>query len=599
MSGSQTHPYRITMQTSLFQQRPFIRLQQQLEKHSDVLSLILLFLWPWIILLVVPNWIYFNTANLDDSWIYTGHFLNFAEYLKLYPEQNFYYITRLSWILPGYLAYHVLPPLTANLVLRLYLFYMTVFAVYGTLRYVHERVALVIALLLGGYSYFLLAIGWDYVDGVGLAYFALLVFLLIRAFQHTPHWLYFGLAGAVAMLMLSVNIFTGSLLPAIAILFIRREYHKPGQMIVHGLTIMAGALATVIVLGWINLAMGGEFFFLRRSFLFASSFVTWTNNPTVAYVPDWPVRYGHTLWLQVGLFVSILSLLAPASYRRLIQIPYGRIFVFMYVLTALIFLYWQLRASTPVLRIVAYASFLIVPLFLALGVTLTPAILALSRRGYSAIVVLSMLVALVGPLTRSCETVTPTLMIIGLFIGIVWVVLLVLAPTKQWQLVLFIFALGFAGPAAYSDIGSLTTCQSRATPGYAQSAYRATFDTHDTIQSLAPGQRVYFWYNRNENELYQDIACVYMWVWNLVSEEFPNTQHIPDTASTVVVLSQHADAFQQATLSLKKQGRQARSLGQRSITEGAITFTVYVFELGTPHSSLLPIRSTAPGMEKE
>src|SRR5262249_11518273 len=109
-----------------------------------------------------------------DGWSYFGFFTNFAQFLRLFTET--YYATRLAWIVPGAMAHHLLPPMAANRVLHLAVYYAAVFALYYTLRRtVGRRAALIVAIATGCYSYFLRAVGWHYVDGAGLAYYSLAI----------------------------------------------------------------------------------------------------------------------------------------------------------------------------------------------------------------------------------------------------------------------------------------------------------------------------------------------------------------------------------------------------------------------------------------
>ena len=67
-------------------------------------------------------------------------------------------------------------PVVANYVLHLAVYYAAIVAVYATLkRTVGQRAALIVSILMGTYSYFLFAVGWNYVDGAGAAYYAVAI----------------------------------------------------------------------------------------------------------------------------------------------------------------------------------------------------------------------------------------------------------------------------------------------------------------------------------------------------------------------------------------------------------------------------------------
>jgi len=60
----------------------------------------------------------FSPLWQSDPWFYLGYFRDLVNFKRdLFP--GLYYGSRLSWILPGWLAHRILPPLFANAVLHL------------------------------------------------------------------------------------------------------------------------------------------------------------------------------------------------------------------------------------------------------------------------------------------------------------------------------------------------------------------------------------------------------------------------------------------------------------------------------------------------
>ena len=158
-------------------------------------GMLLLLAVPWVFLAIDPNWIY--SRLLRDFWIYYGYFRNFPDHLSWFHEQ--YYSSRLSVILPGALVYRLFPPLVANSVLHLGIDYLCVLSLYLALRRSCDRASsLVAAIALGANPAFLDAIGRDYVDGFGMAYFLVALLLIICAAEtrSSSRWLF--AAGAVA-----------------------------------------------------------------------------------------------------------------------------------------------------------------------------------------------------------------------------------------------------------------------------------------------------------------------------------------------------------------------------------------------------------------
>src|SRR3954471_16415815 len=128
--------------------------------------------WDGLVLLALPfallgldsRWIWGGPGR--DEWIYYGYF-RFAR-LHLAEFGDRYYSSRLPVILPGYLTRHLLPPLAANLVLHLGLYWLAAGSFYLAARaFFGRRAALLSTLILGSQPFFLGALGWNYVDGFG------------------------------------------------------------------------------------------------------------------------------------------------------------------------------------------------------------------------------------------------------------------------------------------------------------------------------------------------------------------------------------------------------------------------------------------------
>lgn len=138
-------------------------------RFYNAIDITILLLTPAFLCLVVRDWI-FTPIGTIDPYMYLGYFRNFEHYFTFFG--NAYYGTRLPFIIPGYICYKIFPPLMANYVLHLGFYYLALFSLYFILRItVNRRIALLSAVFMGFYPYFLSAVGGDYVDGAGIAYF--------------------------------------------------------------------------------------------------------------------------------------------------------------------------------------------------------------------------------------------------------------------------------------------------------------------------------------------------------------------------------------------------------------------------------------------
>src|SRR5262249_7589238 len=135
---------------------------------QPAIDLALLLILPVLLLTINHHWVFSDTRRIDP-WVYFGYYLNLPNHLHAFGGT--YYGTRLSTIIPGYLAYQLLPPLAANYILHLILDYASVLSLYMILsQTLSRRAGFLAATCMGCHFFFLQAIGWDYVDGFSIAY---------------------------------------------------------------------------------------------------------------------------------------------------------------------------------------------------------------------------------------------------------------------------------------------------------------------------------------------------------------------------------------------------------------------------------------------
>jgi hypothetical protein len=105
------------------------------------------------------------SRGMAPCLVLPGHLVHFPE---------LYYGSRLSFLLPGYALHRFLPPVTANHVLHLCSYGVSVISMYLLVGWtVAPRAGLLAAIALGTHSHFVDAAGRDYADGFGIMYFLL------------------------------------------------------------------------------------------------------------------------------------------------------------------------------------------------------------------------------------------------------------------------------------------------------------------------------------------------------------------------------------------------------------------------------------------
>src|SRR5262245_19700568 len=106
----------------------------QPQTRKDYIEITTLIFLPILLSAINSNWIFtLVTNNMPDPWFYLGYFRYFFKYAPTFPSNINYFVERLTWNLSGYFIYHIVSPLVANYILHLTVYYISIFALYGTL----------------------------------------------------------------------------------------------------------------------------------------------------------------------------------------------------------------------------------------------------------------------------------------------------------------------------------------------------------------------------------------------------------------------------------------------------------------------------------
>jgi hypothetical protein len=580
----------------LTQATTFRQMRLALYKFGES-GLLLLLIWPWVLLAVNRSWVFLNGGSVD-AWIYFGFFQNLREYQSIYASANsgnygFYYDDRLSWILPGYLVYQLFPPLLANYILHLGLYYVVVLALYATLALViHRRAAVLAALLMGSYSYFLNAVGWDYIDGAGLAYCSLTLLLLTFAARRLRWPLWMTAAGVTAAALVFSNLFWAALAPCIGLYYLIIHRHHSVKRIVLGIVLMVvGALSLTIALGLINLTFGGSPFFFASSLEFASQSANLAASPWIASYNDWPIVHPYLVWPLIITLASALWLAIPSLRQRLRAYPQSPALLIFFLSVALTMIALNMRGASPILQAFYYSSYLIPALFLAILVISAPLLASLSRARFAGLLSITALAALGSFTLRACGEFPVTYPALpAIILGIIWLILLIGMPHQVWSYSVFIVAFCIATPSAFGSYAAPFATYSFCTTApqtQPEDQYLAVLDGIETIRQIAPEKRVYFWYDEDEQPIYSALSSAYLWNWNQISREFPAMSGsgmafrdiAPPPGTTVVIVSQAPTALADAETTLRQRYRTLHLLSQKNIHHGAIQFTLFIGEI--------------------
>jgi hypothetical protein len=253
----------------------------------------------------------FSPLWQSDAWFYLGYFRDLVNFKRdLFPGA--YYGSRLSWILPGYLAHGILPPLFANAVLHLGVHTVATASLFRILRSTAGvRAAFLTAILFSAYPWFWCATGWDHVTGAAIAYLLLgMACLAVAADRPSRGWP-LTLAGMSLTAAVVAHLILAAFVPLILLhyagtVWARRAPLKP--TLIHAATrLAAGFLAVTVPLCAINgFFIDGNFWFWSPSFRAAGAVM---QN----------YRWAESIWFEHRL-VPWLWLLVAATAAAVVSV---------------------------------------------------------------------------------------------------------------------------------------------------------------------------------------------------------------------------------------------------------------------------------------
>jgi hypothetical protein len=581
------------------------RLADHPQSDGNYIGLWILGALPVFLLAFSNKWI-FTPAGFIDPWVYFGYYQNLPRHLTIFDGT--YYGTRLSALLPGYAAYSCLPPLAANYVLHLGLYYACIGSLYLILaRTVSPRAGLLAAVCLGCQFSFLRAVGWDYVDGFGIAYFFLSVLALTTA-AHAISWkrslVAAGLGSAAFVI---ANLFYVVYLPYFVIhyVYLNRQKRQNPLLVSLGLYLLGAiglTFAICLYSGWV----GGRFWFLGPSVQFARNSLG-RANPWKAPIATW---LPGAVWLVLPALTALGSLFFFHFRSRLRDQCTALLYQLQFLFTLAIMIGWEWRGE-PVLQCPSYASLLLPATLLALGAQLAPHVERLSPRQFTVLVTMVLLVLLAPYSLNEFGD---------------W-----LARLNQWSGALTLAAgtLGLAllasrRPGALSAAGIISlsvsipsyvawhTFDCSKLPGtelfqkcspvrreYYQGSdvLRSVFEADKVLEKWDPSGQVRFWYHSRApmGKVYTSVCSTYLWGYRLVNFDFPS---VVDSESfgrlngqRVLILSADREALVKANVAMEELGLEALLVAEHRIEYPSVAFTMSYVAIGAKGLSEQPLRA--------
>jgi hypothetical protein len=322
----------------------------------------------------------FNPPNATDPWIYTGAMWNFDYLYRFFSDT--YYLSRLPWIIPGYLLNKVLSPEASFFVEHVAFALAAAGSAFLIARRVYGRTAafavfgaLVTSLL------FYDSYSTDYPDGAQITF--LLVGLAFAVFAHggPRRRRKLAAAGFFAAAAVCTNLFAGLLVVGLALLytlFVITDFRLDLRTrLLDAGAFAGGAAALLVACGSFARAHGGPFLFFLPSWHALSSIDTASSKPA----GDSWVRVEPRLLIPLFLlaFVAVSWRRAGWKGNAGVRLAAGS-FAFL-GLVSLVLGVWEFAGTGDFLYLTAYFRLLVIgfALCLAAGVALLVARSGLGR----------------------------------------------------------------------------------------------------------------------------------------------------------------------------------------------------------------------------
>jgi hypothetical protein len=558
-------------------------------------ALVILAALPLGVLALWPAW--GASPTFLDPYLYIGYFLDLPGHLAAFPK--YYVSTRLPVLLPGWVLHSLLPPVAASVLLRLGLFYLSVFSLYAALaRSSGRRAGLLAAVLLGTHFFFLGAVGTDYADGYAIAFLSLALMLLGWAAQANRPGARLAGAGAVLAAAVFSNVFYGFFVALAGMYFLGANAQGQRHPLWRcGVWLALGAAAFTGLFALASVGLGGRWLFFLAN---AEASVHLASTHTAFRHRPWHWLSG-AVWLVLPISVGVGGMGVCVARRREGQVPWPELVALGLGVGGLLGLE---RFNLGVVRFWYYVTPLLPFALLAVGRLVGKACAALSLRAFAGILGLALMAGLAQTALRARQGsgppgLAPFLISLALGLG----AFAVLGARRDWE--------GSCGRPAVALVGfvllfSASQAGARAAfryeapwpewPGelYDRIRYhdrqrldvlRSVADVVRAVSELGPPAQAHYWFRYDEplGMVYREAACTSL--LRIITQDFPmpggallQPEHRAG-GLRVAVLGERADVEGPVADSLAAVGLAGERRLKRTIHHGHIRFTLTVYDV--------------------
>ncbi len=547
---------------------------------------------PLMLALYNDSWAFTSNSGFIDPWLYTSYFLHLKAQLLAFPGA--YYGDRLSDSIPGWTFYHVFGPWIGNYLFKLAVIYTALFSLYFTIRLLfNERVALLCGLLVGAQPYFLMAFGWDYVDGIGIAYYSLSQYFAFRAARNrsfalsmfwsgffcncliTSHFLWLNLAGIIPLgfILANRNLSRHSLWKSLA-------------------SFVAGLAGAFLVFCGIYHTLTGHWFYLANSL----------RHTLHGFGAAQELAAPIALWLAFSLWMVQYNGFIPLAcwmlFRKRLE-PLERTCLTLF-LTAYAMVWALQLAGFPFAMLLYYTSFLFPVYAIGLGAFLNGPVGSVSgawvRKAaagciagslclYSFVKLWDKLSDFLAPVAKyklGADLWQHPMYVLAALCFCVMLPAGVLSTKRSWPLAALLT--GFF--ALYALQMTRSQMQGWFSPVFGvtnKDSFRLLLKADAWTDELKPGRRLLWW--ADNTEPYQGIlgavTSLYLWGWSILNQHFPQISQ-EDVAKlsqqhTLLVLSWKPDSLAKARAILTSRGLNIAAERDTVITQGPLALHMGAF----------------------
>jgi hypothetical protein len=571
--------------------------------YLDLFSYSAILLLPFLLLQINDSWIFSKPTLFVDSWVYSGLHLHLREFLKAFGET--YYASRVPWTMPGWLLHSIFDDEHALYVLHFGVFYFACLSLYYAIRSIFSNRAAAFAtiLVMGTQSYFLYAIGWDYVDGVSITWVLASIAALSGA-AIRKHWRIAAIVwGATICVTVSLYILLVLFVPIeIGMFVLLNRFAGKRPLAAVGALTFSGGVAATVGMGLINWRLGGPFLYILAQF---------DVLPAVA-----ANRFRYDLPLTQWVWTSPWLLLPAIGFA------FSSLFVWLHRKSVLqklrsadSTLDWEisqyvccladLAASLMfvglevdhfyVLQIDYRANSLLPFVFLVIGGTLAAICKPLYRARELGVFVALAAIALAPWVLANHGLIFPReelfqanpMLVVGWIIGgavlMAFVVQRLYRGTAAAVLIVFFSIISVGAPIAVFAFPP--------NPAYKQQTL-AVFDASREVARYDSDVRARFWFDLNDPDGrdFRDVASTYLYEYSLVNEAFPKLAAADGRRAPIapgdriIFLTSRGNPISLANAALSDENIVFDQVAEIPIHRPGVAFTIVVADAKTDRS---------------